>query len=341
VLRNIRAMRRWPLWWRLVIAGLALAATCLFQIPLEQEVPGEPFLLFFLVVIGMTLAFGTGVGFACVGLSTFLSLYFFEPFGTLALRHAADLIKIELYAILASGCVASFAFIINSLIAANEKAEALKGMDESKSILLQELAHGVANNFATVAALIRIKSGLILDAEARSVLDEALEQVTVMGRVHRRLRAGDREASLDSAAFIQELCEDFKVMVRGRPLSIECRADSRLLTMDQAVALGLLVNELVTNAMKHAFPDGRAGHIRIGFEVLKYQWRLSVGDDGNGFQHRSTVVVGAGQGQELVRGLSRQLGGDLQFETTERGTTFRLSVPLISIDPQSVAAQVH
>ena len=63
MLRKIGATRRWPLWSRLAITGLALAITCVFQIPLEREVPGEPFLLFVLVVAGTTLAFGTGVGF--------------------------------------------------------------------------------------------------------------------------------------------------------------------------------------------------------------------------------------------------------------------------------------
>ena len=340
MLRKIGATRRWPLWGRLAITGLALAITCLFQIPLEREVPGEPFLLFFLVVIGATLAFGTRVGFVSVALSTFLSLYFFEPFGSVALRHAASLIKIELYAMLASACVVAFAFLVNLLIAASDEAEVLRRMDEGKSILLRELVHGVANNFATVAALIRMKSGSISDAQAKSVMDEAIEQVMVMGRVHRRLRAGDRDVSLDSEVFINELCEDLKAMLRGRPLWIECNADSSSLAMDQAVS-GLIVNELVTNAIKHAFPDDRTGRIRIGFEALEDQWRLSVEDDGNGFGRRTHGNAGSGQGQDLVRGFSRQLGGELQFATTESGTAFRLSIPLASMHPQSSAAQVH
>jgi two-component sensor histidine kinase len=73
---------------------------------------------------------------------------------------------------------------------------------------------------------------------------------------------------------MRELCDDLHAWAgRGRPLSVECRA----LSMDQAVLLGLIINELVTNAIKHALPGGRAGHIRISFEALGSQLRLAVG----------------------------------------------------------------
>jgi K+-sensing histidine kinase KdpD len=98
----LRTTQSWPLAIRLTATGAALATTCLLQLPIEREVPGEPFLPFFLVVIAATLAFGANIGFVSAALSAFLSILFFEPGGTLALHHAADLIKIELYAILAA-----------------------------------------------------------------------------------------------------------------------------------------------------------------------------------------------------------------------------------------------
>ena len=80
----LRTTHSWPLLVRLAVTGAALAATWIIQIPIEREVPGEPFLPFFLVVIASTLAFGANVGFASVALSTVLSLLFFAPAGTLA-----------------------------------------------------------------------------------------------------------------------------------------------------------------------------------------------------------------------------------------------------------------
>jgi K+-sensing histidine kinase KdpD len=139
--------QNWPLSIRLAATGAAVGTTCLFQLPLERQVPGEPFLLFFLVVIVSTLAFGASVGFVGVGLSTLLSLLFFDPVGSFAVQHAADLVKIELYAILASASVVGFARLGNTLAAARENSDSLKRLNESKTILLRELVHGVANNF--------------------------------------------------------------------------------------------------------------------------------------------------------------------------------------------------
>jgi len=331
MVRKIAVVRSWPLWLRLALVAAVLLTTFLFQIPLEREVPGEPFLLFFLVVIGATMAFGKGLGLFAVAFSALLSIFFFEPFGSLAIWHAGDVIKIELYALLAGCCVIGFASLADALIAANEKTQALERSDQNKSILLRELAHGVANNFASVAALISIRSAGVSDSNAKSVLDEAIEQVTVMARVHRRLRAGGQGVLLDSETFIRELCDDLNASAaRGRPLAIDCRADSRPLSMDQAVLLGLILNELVTNAIKHAFPGDRVGNIRVAFEAQGSQLRLTVEDDGIGLTGR--MQAANGMGQELVRGLTHQLGGELQVQSSQGGTSFRLQIPYD--DPQ-------
>ena len=194
----------------------------------------------------------------------------------------------------------------------------------------------MANNFAAVAALLSMKLGSISDSEAKRTLDEAVEQVKVMARVHRRLRARENEVSLDSAAFIRELCDDLEEMTHGRPIVIECDADSSPLCMEQAVLLGLIVNELVTNAIKHAFPDGRPGRIRVRLEVGHAQLGLSVDDDSIGLAPyvRSSNM---GQGQELVRGLTHELEGDLEIESTTSGSSFRLTFPCASAGTASEA----
>ncbi len=333
----LRTTHSWPLLVRLAVTGAALAATWIIQIPIEREVPGEPFLPFFLIVIASTLAFGANVGFASVALSTVLSLLFFAPAGTFALEHASDLVKIEVYAILAAGSVVAFAHLSQALAAARNKADALGQLEESRLILLRELAHGVANNFASVAALLSLKSNSVSDSKAKSILDDAIEQVRVMGRVHGRLRAGGHDVSLDSQSFMRDLCDDLAASIaRGRPIAIECRADSHPLCASQAVPLGLIVNELVTNAVKHAFPNGRAGRIRVDFEALEDGLHLCVEDDGAGFGGRTQPK--SGMGRDLVDGLSRELGGDLEIQTTRNGSSFRLSFPYRSPDTSTRTA---
>ena len=153
-----------------------------------------------------------------------------------------------------------------------------------------------------------------------------------MGRVHRQLRAGDQDASVDSRTLFRGLCTDLQAsLARDQPHAIECEADSRPLCMDQAVLLGLIVNELVTNAIKHAFPDDRAGRIRVSFEVREGQLRLSVTDNGIGF--RGHDRSNSGMGQDLLWGLSHQLGGEPEIQSTRNGSSFRLSIPYVSPSP--------
>src|SRR5262245_30324961 len=322
----LKAMRRWPLAARLAATTAGLALTFFFQIPLEAQVPGEPFLLFFLVVMAATLAFGQGVGLFAVALSTFLALFFFEPGGGLALHHAADLIRIELYALLGGGAVVGIARLAGALLAADEAAQTFAQSEEAKSVLLRELAHRVANNFAAVASLIRRKANLIDDAEARSVLNEAVEQVMVLARVHSRLNAGRDHVWVDSKSFLDELCEDLKVLVAsGHPITIECIAVSRHLSVAQAIPFGLIVNELVTNAIKYAFPDGRPGRVCVCLQETGGHLSLGVEDDGVGLD--GGRVRGTGMGRELVQALALQLGGELEVKSANLGSTFSMVFP--------------
>src|SRR5262245_29695529 len=165
--RKIRAALHWPLRWRVAVTAAAVVIAYLVQIPLERHVPGEPFLLYSLVVIWATLAFGPQAGLVAVGLTTLLSLPFFEPYGFFSLVHATDLIGIELHAILGAGCVFAFSRLGKTLLALREANETLTRLDENKSLLLRETAHGVANNFAAVAALLSMRSTSVGDSKAK------------------------------------------------------------------------------------------------------------------------------------------------------------------------------
>jgi hypothetical protein len=91
MLAFLEATNTLPRWVRIAITGSAIAAAYFFQIPIETEVPGEPFLLFFAITVGCTVLFGRSIGFIAVGLSSLLSLHFFDPGGSIYIYHAADL----------------------------------------------------------------------------------------------------------------------------------------------------------------------------------------------------------------------------------------------------------
>jgi two-component sensor histidine kinase len=323
MLALLEATNTFPFWVRVAITGFAIGAAYFFQIPIETEVPGEPFLLFFAILVGCTLAFGRATGFIAVAASSLLSLHFFEPGGSIFIYQAADLIRVEIFTLFSAGTVVIIARLSNALIAAGQASQLLASLEKQKSVLLSELAHRVANNFATIAALIRQKSILVTDPQAKSALEEAIEQVSVMARIHGRLCADNKAVSLDPQSFMQELCEDMRTSVESlRPISIECTAVSHSLPVADAVPLGLIVNELITNAIKYAFPDSRAGIIRLSLDRCGGQLCLSVQDDGVGMQG---LVQGTGLGHQLVRSLAQQLGARVEIKSDGQGTVISLT----------------
>jgi two-component sensor histidine kinase len=337
MLGRLKAMRRWPLVARLTITAAALGLAFVFQIPLENEVPGEPFLLFFLVVMGATVAFGQGAGLFGVTLSTLLSVRSFQPGATFFLERADDLIRIELYALLAAGAVIGLASLGKALLAADEAAQALARSEQEKSVLLRELAHRVANNFTAVAGLIRRKANLVDDADAKSAMNEAVDQVMVLARVHSRLHAARNDATLDGESFLHELCDDLKVLVApDQRLSIECTAARCPLSVAQAIPVGLIVNELVTNAVKYAFPDGRSGTIHVDLQELAGRLCICIEDDGVGLSDQRARGTGLGHG--LVRALAQQLGGELDIRPVSGGTKFCVTFPCVPAAGQREAS---
>jgi two-component system, sensor histidine kinase PdtaS len=341
MLDKLSALRAWPLWLRVGVCAGALAAAYAFQIPLEREVPGEPFLLFFILVVASALAFGEPIGFLACGLSTVLSFYFFDPGDTLAIHHAADLIKIELYAVLSGLSVAGVAWLTRAIVAERRAFRSMADREKKASVLLQDMAHRVANNFAVVAALIQSRASVVAEPKAKLVLADAVEQVAMMARLHRHLLHDNGAVALDAENFLHELTSDLQnSMGKGRPVLI---ATSCVLSIEQSVPLGLIVNELVTNALKHAFPSNRSGIIRVILEKeAPGRLALTVEDDGVGFrgQHQKN-----GTGQRLVALLAKELGGSLESRSLGQGTSFRVAFPFsdlrLPVPQLQVAHSVH
>jgi len=333
MLAFLEATNTLPRWVRIAITGFAIASAYFFQIPIETEVPGEPFLLFFAITVGCTVLFGRPIGFFAVGLSSLLSLNFFDPGGSIYIYHAADLIKVELYALFSVGAVLIIAGLSNAALATSRTNLSLAALEKQKSVLLSELVHRVANNFATVAALLRQKSILVVDPQAKSALEDAIEQVSIMTRIHGRLCAGNNAGSFDTRAFMQELCDDIRLSVISvRPISIECAAVSHCLPMADAVPLGLIVNELLINAIKYAFPNDRPGIIRARLDKCGAQLCLSVEDNGVGIQN---AVQGTGVGLKLVRALAQQLGASFEIKSGTRGTLISITFDAATRPPAS------
>jgi two-component sensor histidine kinase len=160
--------------------------------------------------------------------------------------------------------------------------------------------------------------------ETRAALNAAIERVNVMGRVTDRLSYRETQSSIDAREFIGNLCRDLQLaLVSGRPIALAVEVEPVALTMAQASLVGLIVNELVTNALKHAFSEDQPGRVTVQLALGGDVFRLRVADNGKGLDGSRS-----GTGQQLVGLLVAQLEGELHAEKPDgSGAAFLVTFP--------------
>ncbi len=198
-----------------------------------------------------------------------------------------------------------------------------------RDLFLEEFDHRVKNNFTLVASLLDMQRRRAGDGATADALASALSRVESIARAHRHLyRGAAGPGEVDMATYIYELCSALEeaLFLRGA-ITLDCEATHATLPRDRAVSIGLIVNELVTNAAKHAFGDREGGAIKVVFEPRGSGWRLRVADNGSGI---SPVAVaerrGSGLGQRLIEGFVRQARGTIRTDSGSDGTTITVDL---------------
>lgn len=192
--------------------------------------------------------------------------------------------------------------------------EALHQALADKELLMRELQHRVKNSLATAASLVRLEQGQLADDQARAVFANTVVRLQTMALLYEQLSQEGRIDRVDLRRYLQDLVDALALssLAPGSPVKIETRFDLLELEPKRAMPLGLIVNELVTNALKYAFPAGRAGVVRVELEQADGGAILCVVDDGVGMQSASPQSFGLGL--KLVELLTRQLEGRLTIE---------------------------
>jgi two-component sensor histidine kinase len=190
-------------------------------------------------------------------------------------------------------------------------------------IALAEVIHRARNDLAAVAAMLRLQANETTDPAACAALLEAEMRVRALSSLNRQLdiQVAGVAAVVDCVAFLDGLAADLRTMHLGqRCVTIEIRAEPHRLRFNHARQLGLIVNELVVNALKYAFPEGRGGTVSIAFECRSDTCTLTVKDDGIGVDP-AAPPQGTGLGRRVVRALAAKLGGSFQIGPGADGGT--------------------
>jgi PAS domain S-box-containing protein len=179
-----------------------------------------------------------------------------------------------------------------------------------RDLLLREVYHRVKNNLQMVDALLHMQARDVADPEAKTALRGLRSRIFALGLVHHQLMGSSNLQTFDVAPFLQELSANLADGAGARGIEMRVHADPLQVGLDFAIPLGLLVTELLTNAIKHAFPDG-IGEIDVSLSLADDDWiDLVVADNGKGFKPQAAGDE-TGLGGRIMRGLLGQMRGTM------------------------------
>ena len=220
--------------------------------------------------------------------------------------------------------VLASAALAELVISSRHAHERLKALLALKTVSLTEIHHRVKNNLQIVSSLLRLQSSKFADPAVRDVFTECRDRINAMARLHEELYNERGQSHLDFTPHLRGLAE---MLLRshkpaGCKLTLNVSADRVPLSLDQSILLSLIANELLLNALKHAFRGRATGTIDAELHTARDRVTLTICDDGNGIAPTPIEIEEQrGTGMDLVRVMSRQLGGEFVINRASAGGT--------------------
>jgi two-component sensor histidine kinase len=208
-----------------------------------------------------------------------------------------------------------------------------------KDLLLREIHHRVKNNLQTTMSLLNMQSSYISNEEALEAIRSSQRRMHTMSLIHQKLYQSSNLTCIDMATYINELVTYLKESFEGTG-NINFKLQTQTINLDvaQAIPLGLIINEAITNAIKYAFPENRRGTITISLNQVKHDnFRLIISDDGVGLPESFNISRTNSLGIKLMKGLSDQLQGDFYLRV-DHGTCATVEFEYHDILKQGFAA---
>ena len=300
-----------PVSVRYTFTLLMVAITFAIRLGLVDRVDAYGFILFVPAILGSALLFDRGTGIFALLLST------------LAISSILDWKSADLH-------VAALAFFLVVGLGLVLVGEGLhKALDRAhqaereKDLLLQEMSHRVKNKFAMIQSIVGLQARKAPEA-ARAGFEAIETRVRVIADVHDFHQRSRHEGLVDMREYLEGLCRSLSSALGYlRPITLTVEALPVRLTPDRALSIGLLVNELITNSYKYAFPNESTGAIVVTLEQRDAKLLLVARDDGVGCDEESNQ----GLGTRLVSILAARLGGTAVWRTGEKGCVVEVEFP--------------
>lgn len=204
--------------------------------------------------------------------------------------------------------------------------EKIKASLGEKEAMLKEIYHRVKNNLQVVSSLLNLQSKTIKDPISKKIFIESSMRIKSMALVHEMLYTSSDLSQIEMAAYVDKLANQLRLIYHADSnlIKLKIDADSVRLTIDDAIPCGLIINELITNAFKYAFPGGQAGEIQLSIKKKENRVSLIVGDNGIGLSPELDFKNTTTLGMQLINSLTKQLTGEIALDR-ERGTQYTLT----------------
>jgi PAS domain S-box-containing protein len=226
------------------------------------------------------------------------------------------------------GRLLGFAKVFRDVTEREQARERLERSLAEKDALLREIHHRVKNNLQVIVSLLGLQSRYIQDPHALASLEETTNRVRAISRIHEALYGTTDLASIQFSSYLHQLVRDLTAFYDlSQRIHTDVEAAPLALDIEQAVPLALITNELVCNAMKHAFSDRESGGISVTLFKQPSLAELTVRDDGHGLPADFDPATSGGMGFNLIRILTEQIEADLNIQT-DGGTRITVRFPL-------------
>jgi chemotaxis protein methyltransferase CheR len=197
-----------------------------------------------------------------------------------------------------------------------------------KQVLLQEMQHRVANSLQIIASILMLKARLVTSEESRHHLEDAHQRVMSVAAVQSHLHVLGGVDQVEVEPYLSKLCSSLASSMIGedQPIALKVIADAGAMGSDKAVSIGLIVTELVINAVKYAFPTNKAaGLVHVTYESQGDNWRLIVSDNGVGMRTGAAADAPGGLGTIIVKALVQQLDARMDIASSDAGTSVSIT----------------
>lgn len=203
---------------------------------------------------------------------------------------------------------------------------------EDREILIKEVHHRVKNNLQIITSLLNLQARHVTHPEAKIALEDGRNRIRSIALIHQDLHREMQLTGIQSKKYIENLLRNLQLTFRAKRVELKTAIEDIVINEEMMVLVGLVINEAITNAYKHAFPNGNKGEIALKFISTPTHYNLEITDNGKGFDYKKQRQKEETFGLQLIEDMAVKLKANWQAQSNENGTILSLLIPKADVN---------